>query len=477
VELKKILENVWEIPKSAGMLVPARIFASEKLMEAIRGDRSLEQIANVATLPGIQKYAIALPDIHEGYGFPVGGVAAFDMETGIISPGGIGYDINCGVRILKSSLALEQLQSLLPKLMDDLFENVPSGLGRGGKLRVSDSELDEIMIKGAQWMLEKGFAEPEDITHMEENGQMAEADPGKVSKKAKDRGRDQIGTLGSGNHFFEIQVVDKIFDQKIAEVFGLWQNQILVEIHCGSRGLGHQVATDYINVMQTAMPKYHIVVVDRELACAPFNTPEGQDYYKAMCASINFAFANRQYLTFLARESWRRVFNKISQDLNLVLLYDVCHNTGKVEEYEIEGVKRKLIVHRKGATRSFGPGNPHIPEDYRAVGQPVLIPGNMGIASYIMAGTKEAEEISFGSCAHGAGRVMSRAKAKKTYFGKTLKEQLESQGIFVRSESMAGLAEEAPGAYKDIDEVALVSEAVGLAKRVARVRPLGVVKG
>lgn len=479
IELNKISEFIWEVPKEyrSDMRVPARIFASEKLMEKIKEDKSIEQAVNVATLPGIQKYSIAMPDIHEGYGFPIGGVAAFDVAEGVISPGGIGYDINCGVRLLKSAATLDQVKPILPKLADELFANIPSGVGRGGKIRLSDSDLDGILTEGAEWMRKKGFADPADIDHIEENGKIAGADAEKVSPRAKNRGRDQLGTLGSGNHFEEVQVVEEIFDEETAKVFGLFKGQIVISIHCGSRGLGHQHATDSVNIMRRAMEKYQIVVPDPELACTLFESPEGQDYFAGMSAAANFAFANRQYLAHLTREVWERVMKGAAVDLSLVLLYDIAHNIGKLEEHLIEGKKKMVVMHRKGATRAFGPGSEKIPEDFRAVGQPVLLPGNMGIASYVMCGLASSEEISFGSAAHGAGRVMSRAQAKRTWFGETLKEQLETQGIYLRTESMAGAAEEAPGAYKDIDEVAQVTEAAGMAKRVARLRPLAVVKG
>jgi tRNA-splicing ligase RtcB len=479
INLNKISEFVWEVPKKyrKDMRVPVRIFASEKLLEKIREDKSIEQAINVATLPGIQKFAFAMPDIHEGYGFPIGGVAAFDVKEGIISPGGIGYDINCGVRLLKSRSTIAELRPRLQKLADELFENIPSGVGRGGKIRLSDVELDDILASGSEWMQKKGFAEEDDIFHTEENGRMRVADPAKISQRAKNRGREQIGTLGSGNHFEEVQVVEKIFDKKIAEVFGLWEGQITIAIHCGSRGLGHQHATDYLNVMREAMKKYNIIVSDPELACTLFESPEGAGYFAGMAAAANFAFANRQYLTYLTRESWSKIMKGAIDDLSLTLLYDVAHNIGKLEEHKIGGKKKLLVMHRKGATRAFGPARKEIPKEFHLVGQPVLLPGNMGIASYVMAGLDSSEEMSFGSAAHGAGRAMSRVQAKRTWWGTTLKEELEKQGIYLRTESMAGAAEEAPGAYKDIDEVARVTEAVGLAKRVARLKPLAVIKG
>jgi len=459
------------------MRVPARVFASEKLLEKIKEDKSIDQTINVATLPGIQKWSIAMPDIHEGYGFPIGGVAAFDKDEGVISPGGIGYDINCGVRLLKSAATLDQLKPNLIKLADELFENIPSGVGRGGKIRLSDAELDEILSKGADWTLEKGFATSEDLAHIEENGHMASADTSKVSQQAKNSGRDQLGTLGSGNHFEEVQVVDKVYNKEAASAFGLAEGQITITIHCGSRGLGHQHATDYLNVMRSAMANFNITVPDPELACTLFESPEGRDYFAGMAASANFAFANRQYLTYLTRDVWSKIMKGAIDDLSLTLLYDVAHNIGKLEEHEVEGAKKMLVMHRKGATRAFGPSRAEIPKDYQSVGQPVLLPGNMGIASYVMCGLDSSEEIAWSSAAHGAGRLMSRARAKRTWWGKTLKEELEKKGIYLRTEAMAGAAEEAPGAYKDIDEVARVTEGAGLAKRVARLRPLAVVKG
>lgn len=475
-DLKKITDYIWEIPKSFrnDMRVPARIFASEKLLEEIFRDRSLEQLVNVAALPGIQKYALAMPDAHEGYGFCIGGVAAMDVEEGVISPGGIGYDINCGVRLLRSEINFGELSRRLEELAEELFQTVPSGLGEGGKLKLSGGELDRVLKGGAKEILKRGFGEPEDVKHLEANGCLEEADPSLVSDAAKSRGRDQVGTLGSGNHFLEIQRVDEIFDEKTAEDFGLFKDQITVLIHTGSRGLGHQIATDYIRLMMKAMPRYGIVLPDRELACVPFKSKEGQNYFKAMAAGANFAFANRQMLAHLTRQAFKKIFGS---GFKLKAVYDLAHNIAKIEEYEINGIKKKVIIHRKGATRASGPGNSELPEDYRASGQPVLIPGSMGTASFVLAGTEESADLSFSTSCHGAGRRMSRHGALKLWRGKEVQEELRKRGIIVKTASMRGVAEEAPLAYKDVEEVVNVVHNTGLAKKVARLKPLAVIKG
>jgi tRNA-splicing ligase RtcB len=472
-DLKKINDFIWEIPKSfrSDMRVPARVFASEKLLGDFFKDRSLEQLVNVATLPGIQKWALAMPDMHEGYGFPIGGVAAFDLEEGIISPGGIGYDINCGVRILKSNRSYSEIKDLIPELATALDNEIPSGVGRGGRLKLVNKELDDILLKGVDKMIEIGYATEDDKKHCEAEGRLSDANPDLVSKTAKDRGRDQLGTIGAGNHFVEVQRVEKIYDETAAKALGLFENQVTVMIHCGSRGLGHQNATDYIRLMVNAMPKYGIKIPDLELACAPFKSLEGKNYWQAMSACANFAWANRQFITWAAREGWRKVFNVTSDKAKeeLKLVYDVCHNIAKIEEYSIttsdrRQATRKLVVHRKGATRSFP-------------SQPVLIPGSMGTASFILVGQSGAMELSFGSSCHGAGRMMSRAKAKREVRGSVLKAELEKQGVSVRSGSLAGLAEEAPVAYKDVEAVVDAVQGAGLAKKVARLKPVGVIKG
>ncbi len=457
--MNKVHDWLWEIPKSyrSDMRVPARVYASEKMFQEIFRDRSLEQLVNVATLPGIQKYALAMPDIHEGYGFPVGGVAAFDAEEGIISPGGIGYDINCGVRLLKSELQYKDVEPHLDALAKALFKGIPSGVGRGGQLKLNDEDLDGVLKEGVGWMLENGYAEKGDAEHIESGGVLPEADPGAVSSQAKSRGRDQLGTMGAGNHFVEVDRVEGILEPEAARKLGLEKDQIVILIHCGSRGLGHQVATDYIRVMLGAMPKYKITMSDRELACAPFSSPEGRKYFSAMAAAANFAWANRQLITWEARKAWRQVFGDGGK---LDIVYDVAHNIAKIEEY----FGRKMVIHRKGATRAFD-------------GQPVLIPGSMGTASYVLVGTKESVKEAFGSSCHGAGRRMSRHAAKSKVRGSELRTQMEKEGIRVAAGSFSGLAEEAPFAYKDVDEVVDVVHRAGIARKVARLKPVAVVKG
>ncbi|MBN1325506.1 RtcB family protein [Candidatus Falkowbacteria bacterium] len=475
--LKKIADYLYEIPKGfrSDMCVPARIYADEKLLIAILEDRSLEQAVNVATLPGILKYSLAMPDIHQGYGFPIGGVAAIRWDGGVISPGGVGYDINCGVRLLLASqLSRPDLNNKASKLMDALFDAIPSGVGSTGKLILTKQELNKVLEQGMDWAILKGYANTEDKQNCEESGKISAAKADKVSDSAKGRGQDQIGTLGSGNHFLELQFVSEIFDQKIAKAFGLFPNQITVMIHTGSRGLGHQTCTDYIRILNKKIYEWGLKLPDRELIYAPLDSREGQDYFSAMSAAANFAWVNRQYLTYLTRNVFKKVLGRQAE---LKLLYDVAHNIAKKEIYEIDGKEIEVCMHRKGATRAFGPGNKNIPENYRKVGQPVLIPGSMGTASYILAGTKAAEEETFGSVCHGAGRSMSRASAKRQITGKQIKEALEKRGIMIRCASYGEIAEEAPLAYKDIDEVINVVTKANLAKKVAKLLPLGVVKG
>lgn len=477
---KKISNQLWEIPKEfrSDMRVPARIYASEKMLGEILEDRSVEQLVNVATLPGILKYALAMPDIHEGYGFPIGGVAAMDAKRGVISPGGVGYDINCGVRLLASSFLHKELVPHLADLAHQIARDVPSGVGRGGRIVLKGKELDEILEGGAARLLAQGYGVKDDLEKIEEGGCLAGADASFVSDHAKNRGRDQLGTLGSGNHFLEIQRVEKIFLPEIAKIFGLFENQITVMIHTGSRGLGHQVCTDYVRLMNEKLSSWKIELPDRELASAPLDSEEGQRYFKAMAAAANFAWANREMITDLVRRAWEKVLShKISGKYNLDLVYDVAHNIAKFEEHEIDGKKIKVCMHRKGATRAFGPGRKEISEIYRAVGQPVLIPGSMGTASYVLVGTEQAMAESFGSTCHGAGRRMSRTEARRRVGGQMLKKELEAQGIIVCCASLSGLTEEAPLAYKDIDEVVDVVDRAGLAKKVARLVPLAVVKG
>ncbi|MFA6263629.1 MAG: RtcB family protein [Candidatus Babeliales bacterium] len=475
--LIKRSDVIWEIPRAyrSDMLVPARIFATERMLEEVFGDRSLEQLVNVATLRGIQGAALAMPDAHEGYGFPIGGVAAISYPDGVISPGGIGYDINCGVRLLRSQLAFDQIRDHLQSLSREMYHLIPSGVGAGGELKLSLPEMDNVLRYGARWMLKNGFATENDIRHMESNGTLENADPDNVSKEAKMRGNDQLGTLGAGNHFVEVDYVEEIFDQEAAGAFGLWQNQVVVLIHTGSRGLGHQVATDHIRIMMSAMSRYGIQLPDRELACVPFSSPEGTNYFNAMAAAANFAWANRQYITWEVRQAWEREFG--SSGGQLLLVYDVAHNMAKIETYEIDGKKQKVIMHRKGATRAFGPGHQELAEEYRHIGQPVLIPGSMGTASYVLVGTEEGKKVSFSSTCHGAGRKMSRAAAKRSIHGRTLRDELLKSGIYIQTGSIPGLAEEAPQAYKDIDDVVDVVHQAGIARKVARLRPCVVIKG
>lgn len=473
-DLVKIHDYLWEIPKSfrSDMLVPARIYASEKILDLLFKDRSLWQLVNLTTLPGVHKYAFVMPDVHEGYGSPVGGIVAPRVADGVISPGLCGYDINCGVRLLRTKAKYSEVRGKIPELMDDLFSEVPSGVGQGGRFRLSTKELDGVFEKGAKWAVEKGHGSDRDLVYCESNGLLEGADASLVSEHAKKRARDQLGTIGAGNHFIEVERVDQIFDEDAAKSLGLSKDQITILIHCGSRGLGHQVATDYIRLMMQVMPKYKISLVDRELAYAPFSSQEGQKYFAAMKAAANFAWANRHMIMQEVRKSWNDV---LGDTYGLPeLIYDVAHNIVKLEEYD--GVK--VLVHRKGATRAFPPGHPEIPEDYaKSCGQPVFIPGSMGTASYVLVGVEQTMKEAFGSSCHGAGRVMSRTKAKQIVRGETLKEQLEKQGISVRVGSMAGLAEEAPLAYKDVEEVVDVVANAGIAKKVARLKPIGVMKG
>ncbi|MBU0980457.1 MAG: RtcB family protein [Nanoarchaeota archaeon] len=470
--MKMISENVWEIPREGKMRVPARIFASDILMEKIKADKSLLQVKNVAALPGIQKFSLAMPDAHQGYGFSIGGVAAFDMDEGIISPGGVGYDINCSVRLLRTDMMEDDISSKRKQLLEELSKEVPAGVGRSSKMRLSREELDEVLSTGAKWAVKKGYGTVKDLKHIEEGGSM-QGRPDKVSDLAKKRGMPQIGTLGAGNHFLEMQKVDKIFMPEVAERFGITKpGQVMVMIHCGSRGLGHQVASDYIRAMENKFGISHLP--DRELINAPISSELGQDYYHAMSAAANFGFANKQMITHWVRQCFDKVFGS---NENMDTVYEVCHNIAKMEQHMIDGEKKKLCVHRKGATRSFGPGKEEVPEDYRDLGQPVIIPGSMGTASYLLVGTKKAEEISFGSTAHGAGRVASRSEALRTVRGEQVKKELKQKGIEVWGHSSKGLAEEAPQFYKDVDEVVRVSDALGIGKMVARVVPLAVLKG
>jgi tRNA-splicing ligase RtcB len=459
------------------MRVPVRIFADAELFDAAFRDRTVEQLINTATLPGIVKYAMALPDMHQGYGFPIGGVAGIDADSGVISPGGVGYDINCGVRLLASHLDQEEIEPFREDLMTALFQSCPSGLGGDGRVRVNKRQLDQLLSEGSSWALKQGLARREDVEHTEERGSLPGADPSKVSNRAKERGLTQVGSLGSGNHFLEIDVVQEVYDPETAETFGLREGQIVVQIHCGSRGFGHQVCDDYVKSLQSAVKKYGITLPSRQLVCAPITSPEGKAYYGAMACAVNYAFVNRQVLAMGVREAFERVLAGKVRDFNLYQVYDVAHNIAKFEEHALNGGKRKLCVHRKGATRCFPPGHEGVPAAYRDVGQPVLVPGSMGTASYVLVGQQKAMELTFGSTCHGAGRTMSRTQARKKVWGQDLRDKLEEGGIVVRASSMKGLAEEAPQAYKDVSRVVETVHGLGIAHKVVRLEPLGVVKG
>ena len=471
VDVKRVSDFVWEIPRDGAMNVGCRIFASDKLMDAIKRDKTLEQVRNVAMLPGIVGSSLAMPDAHSGYGFSIGGVAAFDLEKGVVCPGGVGYDINCSVRLLKTNLVDLDLKGKEKEILHSLFRCIPSGVGRGGRFRVDLKELDEVLVGGAQWAIEKGYGKEEDYLHIEEEGKMKGADPKFVSQKAKGRGLSQLGTLGAGNHFLDVLVVDEVFDERIAKVFGLVKGQVVILIHCGSRGLGHQVATDYIRLMEE---EYGVDgLPDRELINAPIKSELGKKYLGAMAAAANFAFANKQLITHWVREDLKHYFPKFKADV----VYDICHNIAKFEKHKVDSKVKDLLVMRKGATRSFGPGRKEIPEDYRRVGQPVLLPGSMGTSSYVLCGTKKAEEISFGSTAHGAGRVKSRTQAKKDMTFEDAERDMKKRGVYVEFGGRKGLVEESPFSYKNIDEVVDVSCGVGLGKKVAKLKPILVAIG
>ncbi|MBD3285731.1 RNA-splicing ligase RtcB [candidate division WOR-3 bacterium] len=476
-KLEKIDSNRWRIPRKGGMKTDGIIFSSEKLLPILLKDNAPQQVENVAHLPGIVGSAMAMPDIHWGYGFPIGGVAAFDVDEGVISPGGVGYDINCGVRLMRTNLDAGDVKQKLRTLMQEIFTAVPAGVGKKGRIRISRQELKNVLLNGARWAVNKGYGWDEDLDHTEEESTLAGADPAAVSERAFERGLPQIGTLGAGNHFLEIQVVDEIFDNVAADVMGLRKGQVVVMIHTGSRGFGYQVCDDAVKSLGKAVHKYHLSIPDRQLACAPIKSPEGKAYFGAMAGAANYAWANRQAIMHWVREGFEKTFGKGAEMLGLHLVYDVAHNIAKFEEHEVGGKIRKLCVHRKGATRAFGPGHPDIPDDYADIGQPVIIPGDMGTASYVLVGTDKGMEISFGSTCHGAGRVWSRSKALKQIRGHEVKSRLEREGILVLSASAKTLAEETPEAYKDIDEVVEVAHNAGLSRKVARMRPLGVIKG
>ena len=470
--LKKIASCTWEFEKEGGMRVPARLFLSERLLNEVE-DGAIQQAINVAHLPGIYKYSLAMPDMHFGYGFPIGGVAALDIKEGGLSPGGIGFDINCGVRVLRTNLSIEDVKPKLRQLLEKIFRNIPSGVGKGGKLKLTRAQLDDVLQEGAQWAVNNGYGRKEDILHAEEKGCLKLANHNKVSDKAKSRGLPQLGTLGAGNHFLEIQIVDKIYIPEIAKRFGIEkENQVCVMIHTGSRGLGHQVCTDYLQILERRFHDELKKLPDRELVYAPSNTQECEDYFSAMCASANYAWANRQLITHWTRESFVEVLGMKEEDIGLELIYDVAHNIAKIESYD----GRKFYVHRKGATRAFPPGSEDLPNDYRDIGQPVLIPGSMGTASYILIGAETARE-TFYSTAHGAGRVSSRASMTRSVRGEEVAKALEKKGILSKAASWKVLAEEAPEAYKDVDEVVRTTQEAGISKIVVRLVPIGVVKG
>lgn len=476
--LEKVRENVWELPSSykKEMRVPGRLYLDDEAMKNLE-DSALEQVANVACMPGIQKAALAMPDVHYGYGFSIGGVGAFNMNNGVISPGGVGFDINCGVRMLRTNLTEEDIKPKIKELTDTLFKNIPSGVGSKGQVRLSPEDIDEVLDYGAWWAVENGYGWKEDLKLLEENGRMKEADSSIVSNKAKKRGIPQLGSLGSGNHFLEVQKIEEIYDEEVAKTFGLEEGTLTIMIHSGSRGCGHQICSDYLRQMDKAYRNYKINIPDRQLACAPISSKEGQNYLTAMAAGANYAWANRQMMSHWVRESFEQVFSQDAESMGMTTIYDVAHNIAKIETHKVKGSNMDVLVHRKGATRAFGPRRKEVPKEYRAVGQPVLIPGTMGTASYILHGTEMAMEETFSSTAHGAGRTLSRTEAKKQFTAEQIESDLNSKGIHVKANSAPVLAEEAPGAYKNVDSVVKTSHDAGIAKLVAKVTPLAVIKG
>ncbi len=478
-DLIKVSDYEWEIPQSYrhDMRVPVRLFATRRLLEKATEDNSLEQAVNAATLPGLVGHVLVMPDMHQGYGFPIGGVAATRYPDGVISPGAIGYDINCGVRLLASQLEYEAVKEQIGALATALDHFCPSGVGEKGSLSMSESDLEKVCREGAHWTRKAGYASETDVHRTEETGRLDGTDFSRVSKRARERGRPQLGTLGSGNHFIEVDVVDEVFDDLAAETMGLQQGCLVVQIHCGSRGFGHQICTDYVQEFQTAVKRYNIRIPDRELVCAPLDSPEGQAYLAAMRSAANYAFANRQVLAHNARQAFEQIFAGKVKNFHLHQVYDIAHNMGKIETHSIDDEPLKVCVHRKGATRAFGPGHPDLPDEYRDIGQPVMVPGSMGTASWVLIGTSASMQRSFGSSCHGAGRVMSRSGAKKVVRGDKLRSDLEKEGISVRAGSLSGLAEEAPQAYKDVDAVVETVVGAQIARKVARLRPVAVVKG
>ena len=478
-KLEKIDDYRWRIPRDykPGMRVPGIIYSDEKLLSKILQDKSPEQVANVATLPGIVKASMAMPDMHWGYGFCIGGVAAFRLEDGIVSPGGVGYDINCGIRMVRTNLFKDEVKAQLKMLVEGLFYQIPAGVGSKGRINLSPREEDEVFLKGAAWAVSRGFGRQEDLEATEDGGCIKGANPDKISQRARQRGANQLGTLGSGNHFLEIQYVEEIFDEELASAFGLEKGQITFMIHCGSRGFGHQVCDDYLHRMMGVVNKYGIKLPDRQLSCAPIISPEGQDYLSAMACAANYAWANRQCIMHWSRGVFKKIFKRSAGELGMELIYDVCHNIAKIEEHVLEGRKVKLCVHRKGATRAFGPNHPLIPGKYRKIGQPVIIPGDMGRASYLLVGTEGAMKETFASTCHGAGRMMSRKEAIRRFPVPALERELARRNIIVRAKSRGTLSEEAPDAYKNINDVVNVVQQAGISKKVAKMKPMGVVKG
>ena len=464
--------------ESKGMMVPVTIYADDSLISKMALDRTIDQAANVATLKGVVKHVVVLPDGHEGYGFPVGGVAGMDLEEGVISPGGVGYDINCGVRLIRTNLREKEVRPKLKDLVNELFKAIPSGVGSSSPRKVTGSELDDVLIEGVKWTVQNGYGWVSDIDVCEENGCMKGADPTSVSEHARKRGGLQLGTLGSGNHFLEVQKVDKIFDERAARAMGIEQDQVTVLIHCGSRGFGHQVCSDYLKISEKKIRDSGIRIVDTELACVPNNSKEGESYRKAMYSALNFAWSNRQMITHWTRDTFEKVMRMTEADLDMKLVYDVSHNIAKVERHAVDGEgTRDLVIHRKGATRAFPAGDSHIPDKYRDIGQPIFIPGSMGTASWILLGNSKSLELSFGSTAHGAGRTMSRSAARRNYTSDGVRKNLESRGVYIKALSREGMVEETPEAYKDVDSVVEVSHSLGIATKVARLVPIGVIKG
>lgn len=477
MEINKIHDNLWEIPRSGGMLVPGRVYADEKMLERIKEDRALEQVVNVAHLPGIQKYSIAMPDIHWGYGFPIGGIAGVDAEEGVISPGGVGYDINCGVRLMTTKLTEEDVRPRLNELVTELYKRIPSGAGMSGEVKLSKDDYKAIFKKGSRWAVERGWGREDDLLKTEDNGHFPGADPGAVSRRAFKRGKEQIGTLGSGNHFVEVDVVDKLFNPGVADVFGLRPGTVCVLIHSGSRGFGHQICTDYIDTMLSYMRREGVTLPDNQLACAHINSSEARSYLAAFSAAVNYAWTNRQIIMNSVRNAFYETFGITESELGSSLVYDVSHNIAKFEEHRVNSEIKKVCVHRKGATRAFPKGHPQIPEIYRGVGQPVFIPGDMGRGSYVLVGAEAAMEETFGTCCHGAGRMLSRRKALKAARGRNIFEELGERGVVIMARGKRTVAEEMPEAYKDAEDVCDVVHNAAIARKVAKLRPIGVIKG